>query len=116
MKKIISTLLVCVLLVGALFTLASCGLSGTYDGKLYNLEFSGDQVTFVISDSIKFDATYEITEEDDQKYITFTWPEGADVPDVIKDLAGKSKFSEGKDDDGKYIEIGNIIKSKFYKK
>ncbi len=116
MKKIVSTILVCVLLVGTLFALASCGLSGTYEGKLYDLEFSGDQVTFVISDNVKFDASYEITKEDDQEYITFTWAEDADVPEILEGLAGKLKFNEGKDDDGKYIEIGTIIKSKFYKK
>ena len=36
MKKIISALLVCVLLVGCMFALASCGktLSGTYEAKI----------------------------------------------------------------------------------
>ena len=92
MKKIISTILVCVLLLGCVFTLASCSktVSGTYEGKIdiglasyaVTYTFSGKKVTavskltvgVVVSEEAK--GTYEITEnEDGTMEITFDFEE-----------------------------------------
>ena len=66
MKKIISTLLVCVLLLGCVLTLASCGkkLRGTYVMEIGGVElasytFKGKKVT-VKSGSVTTEGTYKI--------------------------------------------------------
>ena len=122
MKKIISTILVCVLLVGSLFTLASCtNLSGTYEGTLLLLAFSGNEVSINLKgadedNAIK--ARYEIKKEDDKEYFVLTWPDGADVPAEFKSLEGKLPFTKGKDSSkGDYIQLGEgLLSLKFYKK
>ena len=122
MKKIISTILVCVLLVGSLFTLASCGgLSGTYEGTILSLTFSGSEVAINLKggeaeDAIK--ASYEIKKEDDKEYFVLTWPEGADIPTEFKSLEGKLPYTKGNDSNkGDYIQLGDgILSLKFYKK
>lgn len=80
MKRIISTILVCTLMVCMLFTLASCGkkLNGTYsmeeDGVKVTYDFKRDG-TFEctmeagIFGDIEFDGTYEI----DGKEITLVY-------------------------------------------
>ena len=74
MKKIISSILVCVLLVGVMFSLVSCGnnLSGTYEGKLFDLKFSGSKVTVIVGET-ELTGTYEIKTDDetDKKTISF---------------------------------------------
>lgn len=74
MKKIISSILVCVLLVGVMFSLVSCGnnLSGTYEGMLFDLKFSGSKVTVMVGDK-ELTGTYEIKTDDetDKKTISF---------------------------------------------
>ena len=66
MKKIVSTLLVCVMLVGMIFTLASCGKSlfGKYEADLavseYTYEFGAfGKVTLNIDPIIGDDSVYE---------------------------------------------------------
>ena len=67
MKKTLSVLLLCALAVSMMLTLASCGgLSGTYDGMLFDLKFKGDDVTVLIGDK-ELKGTYEIKENDDKK-------------------------------------------------
>jgi predicted small secreted protein len=66
MKKIISSILVCVLLVGVIFSLVSCGntLSGTYEGWLFDLKFKGNKVTVIAGDK-QLTGTYEIEKDDE---------------------------------------------------
>ena len=116
MKKTISAVLVCVLLLGCVFALTSCAktLSGTYkrDGLIVDTtyEFKGNEVTIIngmgsLSHTTK--ATYVIEEKDDGTMtITFTYSEG-ETPD--EDLKGTKSFEEGKKENGdKFIKIGGI--------
>ena len=113
MKRIISTVLVCVLLVGSIFALASCGkmLSGKYEldavvgGTSY--EFKGNKVT-VTFELLGFekssDGTYKIAEnENGDTEITFTF----ESKDAEK-YAGTFAFSEGAEDGEKYIKIAGV--------
>ena len=116
MKRLISTLLVCVLLVSCVFTLASCGatLSGEYKDALSvtTYKFSGSKVTLTIDNLIGedsvFEGTYSIEGKDDDKKITITFEDkdGADK------YSGTHDFSEGEEDGKEYIKIGII---KYYK-
>ena len=119
MKKIISTVLVCVLLLGCVLTLASCGkmLMGTYemkitDGNKTTLEFTPFKVTrtvTVLGESESTEGKYKIAENDEGKLeITFTW-EGEEEPETMS-------FSQGEEDGVKYIELGGILKFKKVKK
>ena len=115
MKKIISALLVCVLLVGCIFALVSCGktLSGKYKlgsgalGATY--DFNGNKVTIttsVLGFEKAIEGTYEITKNDDDKeVIIFTFASGVEGAD---DYAGEFSFAEGKEGDTNYIKIGGI--------
>jgi hypothetical protein len=112
MKKTISTILVCVLLVGSLLTLASCEvlgmLIGTYSDGTTTYAFSGKEVTITTTTSIGSwtntitkTGEYKIDKnEKDQKTIAIT----------ISDDDGNStttvyRLNTGKDDQGAYIEI-----------
>ena len=126
MKKILSVLLVCVLLVGTVFALASCAktLSGTYSvggdalGNTYKFSGSSVEITYkVLGFEKTVKATYEIKEvetedEDDDKEYTITIKLNEGEDDGGQNLAGTFPFAEGEDDDGKYIWIGVI---KYYK-
>ncbi len=118
MKKIISTILVCVLLVGTVFTLASCDtmITGTYESGLTTLEFSGSKVT--ITDSIEilgtvtsktYECKYKIEKTDDGRTITFTYEDGADQH---ANLNGTKTYSDGDKDGEKYIQIGIVTYTK----
>ena len=111
MKKIISTVLVCVLLLGCVLTLASCSkmLMGTYemkitDGNKTTLEFTPFKVTStvtVLGESKSTEGKYKIAENDEGKLeITFTWEGEEDVETL--------SFSQGEEDGKKYIRIGLI--------
>ena len=114
MKKTISAILVCVLLVCSVFALASCGkkLSGTYENEILGLsyEFSGSNVTItkknVIVKDVVIEGTYEIGENDDGDTVITITVESEE--DDAEDLAGEYSFSEGEEDDAKYIKIGGI--------
>ena len=119
MKKVISMTLVCVLLLGCVFALASCGktISGTYELALSEdnkttYEFSGNKVTkktpSLLGGTTVYEGTYEIKEdaENEGKYtITFTWGEDADKEE---DGGVALPFSQGEKDGTKYIEILGI--------
>lgn len=112
MKKIVSTLLVCVMLVGMIFTLASCGksLSGKYEADLavaeYTYEFGAfGKVTLnvdpIIGDDSVYEGKYEINKAGDE--ITFTFEsEDAEGYNGTKDL------SIGTEDGVDYIKIDGI--------
>ena len=117
MKKVISVLLVCVLLIGTVCALASCGgktLSGTYkrDGLFVDTTytFTKNEVTIKnsVGGAVSFEskATYVIEEKEDGSFtITFTYAEG-ETPD--DDLKGTQSFTEGKEGDVQYIKIGGV--------
>ena len=112
MKKIISTILVCVLLLGCVMTLASCGktFSGKYEANIavakltYDFKFGG-KVTLtvdpILGNSSTFEGKYEIN--DDTKEITFVF-EAEDA----KEYNGTSDFTQGEEDGVKYIKIGLV--------
>ena len=124
MKKTISTILVCVLLVGSLLTLASCEVAGfvfgTYSrtddllisevtttykfglGKVEVTTTSEGQITGNTDTSTK-EYKYKVTENDKgEKVIVFT----VETDDGSKTT--EYSFNSGKDDGGSYIEIGGI--------
>ncbi len=113
MKKIISMTLVCMLLIGCVLTLASCGktLSGKYSagsgvlGTTY--DFSGKNVTitfYLFGTETTAEGTYEITtDENDKEIITFTF-ESKDA----EDYNGEFSFTEGTEGGVDYIRIGGV--------
>ena len=115
MKRIISTLLVCVLLLGCVFTLASCGkvLSGKYEldavlaSKTY--EFSGLNKVVITYEALSvettLEGTYKIAENDDGDLeITFTFED----EEKADEYAGTFSFAQGEEDGVKYIKIGGV--------
>ncbi len=129
MKKTISTILVCVLLIGTIFSLASCEIFGlvigTYSDGTTTYEFSGKEVTITTETKIgnttlsnSKSGEYKIGEDEDgRKTIAIT----------ISDNDGDSTtttyfFNTGKDDNGSYIELTVDLgilgesKTKYYKK
>ena len=120
MKKTLSALLVCVLLVGTLLSLVSCGimLSGKYELKLTDdnhvvNEFSGKKVTktktsgmFGYSKSETVEGKYEINEVEEGKFkITFTW-------ETEEDSIESLDFSQGEENGTKYIKLGGFTLNK----
>ena len=82
MKKFLSAVLVCLLLVGSVFALAACGdeknnkLSGTYEGHGLTLIFSGDNVTVEIIDMAvrcRLNGEYEIKDKKGKLAIEFSF-------------------------------------------
>ena len=102
MKKILSAILVCVMLLSCVLVLASCGkkLSGTYTDEtgLYSVTFSGKNLEVSVF-GMSQEGTYKINGDT----ITIEY-EGEDPVDC--------EFAQGKDDNGKYIEIDDM---KLYK-
>lgn len=112
MKKIVSTILVCVLLMGSLFALASCNMVfGKYENNGTTLEFSLKEVTITsetkvagVSISKTYEAEYVIDEnEEGDKTITFVYAADADQHPILN---GTKNFSQGEEDGVKYIKIG----------
>ncbi len=122
MKKTISTILVCVLLIGSLLSLSSCEIAGfvfgtysrtddaliievttTYKFGLGTVEVtttSEGQISGNTDTSSK-EYKYKVTENDKgEKVIVFT----LETDDGTKTT--EYKFNSGKDDGGAYIEIG----------
>ena len=110
MKKIISTVLICVLLLGCVMSFTSCDsiLMGEYELDLavatvtYKFKLTG-KVTITydpdLGDSKIFDCEYSIS--DDGEKITFTSED-----DEAKDYLGTFSFSKGEEDGVDYIKIG----------
>lgn len=113
MKKIVSLLLVCVMLVSCIGMLASCGkkLSGTYKADVVvagaTYAFSGSKVTVtaeILSFEKSFEGTYEITENDkEETVIIFTFEN-----EEAEKYSGEFSFAEGKEGDTEYIKIGGV--------
>ena len=107
MKKTISAILVCVLLVSCIFALASCGksLSGKYTADLavteITYEFSAlGKVTKtengILSDPVTVEGSYKIN--DDGNKITLTFD----------DEANTYELSTGTEDGVDYIKIDGV--------
>lgn len=116
MKKIISLVLVCVLLVGCVFALASCAktLNGTYrlgdadNGTTY--VFSGNTVECTIS-VLGFDkdteGTYKIEENEEKELVlTITWADDDD--DDTNNKTSSAVLVEGTEGGTKYIKLDGI--------
>lgn len=122
MKKFLSAILVCVLLVGTMLSLVSCGnsLSGTYEGLLFDLKFKGSKVTIILGDEEVLTGTYEIEEEDGKKTISFDFVDEDDATEeqkkVLKTIDAILDADLPFEKDGDTIKIGKIIKSSFTKK
>ena len=114
MKKIVSSILVCVMLLSCVLVLASCAktLSGKYESDVFGVagatyEFSGNKVTVtaeILGFEKDFEGTYEIKDNDEGKtVIVFTF----DDDDASK-YSGEFDFSEGTEDGEAYIKIGGV--------
>ena len=118
MKKIISTILVCVLLLGCAMSLTSCGkkLSGKYecvitDSNRVAYEFTPFKVVKTTTTGLLgytndtvVEGTYKINEvENDNFEITFTW----DVEGEEDEISTVS-FSQGEENGEKYIKLGGV--------
>ena len=115
MKRIISTILAFILLLGCVFTLASCEkmLMGKYEAVLTDenkttYEFTPFGVTkttsigaFGFAKTETVEGKYKIAENEDGKLeITFTWEDSDDTVTL--------PFSQGEEDGVKYVEIGLV--------
>lgn len=110
MKKIISMVLVCVLLVASLLTLTSCGktLTGKYEANLIAAEVTYEFGMFgkvtctvdpIIGDEKVYEGKYEFNDAGDEITITF---EGEDA----EEYEGEYDFSSGVEDGQEYIKLG----------
>ena len=123
MKKILSSILVCMLLVGTVFSLAGCVLSlgstaiisGTYEVDLalaeYTFEFSPiGKFTItedpLIGDSKVYEGKYKVNTETNE--ITLTYE--ADAPLILG--SGTYDFAYGKENDEEYIKISILTLEK----
>lgn len=123
MKKTISTILVCVLLVGSLLSLASCEVAGFVFGKYSRT----DKIVVDITTTYDFSLT-EVTKtvttgnligdgesstSETMKYKVGKNEAGEKIISLTVQTNDGSKtteysFNSGKDDGGSYIEIGGI--------
>lgn len=125
MKKTISTILVCVLLVGTLLSLASCEVAGFVFGtyskttsvlgteRVETYDFSLTEVTktTVIKNGSLSNTTtetyeYKVGKNDDGERIISLTTENDNGSSTVK-----LSFNSGSDNDGSYIEIGG---SRYY--
>ena len=115
MKRIISTLLVCALLLGCVLTMASCSrvLMGEYEldaglgSKTYEFAIPNKVViTYeVLTVEKTIEGTYKIAEnEDGDLEITFTF----ENEEESEGYAGTFSFAQGEEDGVKYIKIGGL--------
>ena len=122
MKKTISTILVCVLLVGSLLSLASCEVAGFVFGKYsrtesaYGMEYTVT-VDFKLTDAIITTSLKLSSESSAVQSTTETVKYKIDKNDegekviILTDEKGTSttvSFDSGKDGDGLYIEINGL--------
>ena len=107
MKRIVSLVLVCVLLVGSIFSLASCGkmLTGKYEADLLVSEVTYEfglfgKVTMtvdpIIGDNTVEEGKYEFNKDGTE--ITLTFGEESTT----------CEFSSGEEDGVKYIKLDGI--------
>ena len=114
MKKIISTVLICVLLLGCVMSFTSCDsiLMGTYEldayvgGVTYDFSLTKVVITYeLLGHETSIEGKYDITKDDDGDLeITFTF----ENEEEAKDYAGTFSFSKGEEDGVDYIKIGGV--------
>lgn len=124
MKKVVSILLVCVLLVGCVFAFASCAktLNGEYKADAviasatYKFEGNKVAITYEIFGFEKtVEGTYTIAkDEEGVEKITITLNSEDKDEDGADKYEGSFKFVEGKEGDVEYIKIGEND-TQFYK-
>lgn len=123
MKRIVSILLVCVLLVGTVFALASCAktLNGTYElgsgflGATYVFKGSNVSITYkAIGLEYTLEGTYVISEDEEKGQIITITINGEDAEeDKAEEYNGVHTLVEGKEGDVEYIKIDGV---QYYKK
>ena len=114
MKRIVSTLLVCVLLLGCVFSLTACSkiLNGKYEldavvgSKTYDFSLTKVTITYeLLGKDTTIEGKYKIAENDDGDLeITFTFED----EEKAEDYAGTFSFAKGKEGDTEYIKIGGV--------
>ena len=82
--------------------LASCGVSGTYEGTLANITFKGNKITLE-KGGIQAEGTYKINGDK----ITIEI-EATGLANVFKVFEGEHNFEKGKD----YVKIGGATYTK----
>ena len=116
MKKILSLVLAVVLLCGCMLTLVACGggLSGKYSytdpilGGKTTYEFKGKNFTRTYtlgSTTNTATGTYEVTEEEEKTYITFTYASGDE--EAKEDDGIKMELTKLTENDESYIQFGS---------
>ncbi len=109
MKKVISLVLVCVLLVGCVCVLASCGgPAGKYEAGTSTYEFDGKNVKYTWKLEIGTNTitneqkgTFEVKVEDDgDKVIVFQWEDKTESETL--------SYAAGTEEGTNYIKIGGI--------
>ncbi len=120
MKRIISTILVCALILGCVLTLASCGkmLTGKYQTNILigdvTCEFKlGGKVLITVTSMLGTSATCEGEYEfdDDTNKIEFEFEETNEglIQNAIQELfTGEQDFVKGEEDGVKYVKIGFV--------
>ena len=118
MKRIVSILLVCVLLVGTVFALASCAktLNGTYEvgsgglGTTYVFKGSNVSITYkVLGTETTLEGTYVISEDEEKGQIITITIKGEDAEeDKADEYSGVHTLVEGKEGDVEYIKIDGM--------
>lgn len=114
MKKTISRILLCALLVSCLFVLSACAptLSGSYQADLvavkatYAFESNGKLTLTLdplVGSNISWEGTYEINEDTNEITITLN----TDDSDANK-YSGTHSFAQGEEGDTEYIKINGI--------
>ncbi len=117
MKRIVSTLLVCIFIVGCMAVLASCGgktLDGNYSSEsgATNIYFSGDNAVILISVNISGytnSAAYEAKYEISGGKIKFTYEDGKDRYSVFD---GEYSFESAEENGKEYIKINGVTYNK----
>ena len=114
MKRIISTVLVCVLLFGCVCSFASCDrmvmgkyeLDATFASVSYDFKLTKVVVTYeLLGQETSVEGKYKIAEnEDGELEITFTF----ENEEEAKEYAGTFSFEKGKEGDTSYIKIGGV--------
>ena len=115
MKRIISTLLVCAILLGCVLTMASCSyvLMGKYEldagvgSKTYEFSLPNKVlITYeVLTVEKTIEGTYKIAENEDGDFeITFTF----ENEEEAEEYAGTFSLSQGEEDGVKYVKIGGL--------
>ena len=113
MKKIISTILALVLLVGSLMMLTSCGkmITGKYEANLVFAEVTYEFGMFgsvsctvdpIVGDELVYEGKYSFNDAGDKITITLE-------SDDADKYAGEYAFSSGEEDGVAYIKL-NLVK------